>query len=273
VNEDNVEDMCMHLTNYAINKNSEYFIQNEDANKDSVGHKRSLKFALKYLSAKRRQNNDQLWASIKSIIIKTLISAQPALSHTYRSCQPDDLENSLCFEILGFDIMLDNFCKPVLLEVNHSPSFGTDSPLDYKIKSELIHDTMKLLGLSVKRRNYYKQQIQEEQERRILSGKSSKPQGEFKDRLRKDFNEVRDQFEKKNLGGYELIYPSQNEEEMAEYQKLLDGAREVWESQSGIVRKRRVENTDPSKRPFFVSTVVTKNLPYSGSQNQTFNPV
>lgn len=62
VNEDNVEDMCMHLTNYAINKNSEYFIQNEDANKDSVGHKRSLKFALKYLSAKRRQGNEQLWA-------------------------------------------------------------------------------------------------------------------------------------------------------------------------------------------------------------------
>ena len=55
--------------------------------------------------------------------------------------------------------MLDNFCRPVLLEVNHSPSFGTDSPLDYKIKSELITDTIRLLGLSAKRRNYYKQQI------------------------------------------------------------------------------------------------------------------
>lgn len=158
----NLTDMCMHLTNYAINKNSEYFIQNEDANDDSVGHKRSLKFALKYLSQKRRQDSDQLWASIKSIIIKTLLSAQPCLSHNYRSCQPDDLENSLCFEILGFDIMLDRFCKPILLEVNHSPSFSTDSPLDYKIKSELIHDTIKLLGLSTRRKNYYKQQIAED---------------------------------------------------------------------------------------------------------------
>lgn len=30
--------------------------------------------------------------------------------------------------------MLDINFKPYLLEVNHAPSFGTDSPLDEKIK-------------------------------------------------------------------------------------------------------------------------------------------
>ena len=34
--------MCMHLTNYAVNKNSENFIFNEDEVEDDVGHKRSL---------------------------------------------------------------------------------------------------------------------------------------------------------------------------------------------------------------------------------------
>ena len=34
--------MCMHLTNYAVNKNSENFIFNEDEIEDDVGHKRSL---------------------------------------------------------------------------------------------------------------------------------------------------------------------------------------------------------------------------------------
>lgn len=70
------------------------------------------------------------------------------LSHTYRSCQPDDLENSMCFEILGFDVMIDSKLKPWILEVNHTPSFTTDSPLDFKIKKNLIHDTIKLLNLS-----------------------------------------------------------------------------------------------------------------------------
>jgi tubulin polyglutamylase TTLL6/13 len=32
----------MHLTNYAINKESESFIYNTDADQDHIGHKRSL---------------------------------------------------------------------------------------------------------------------------------------------------------------------------------------------------------------------------------------
>lgn len=67
--------------------------------------------------------------------------------------------------------MIDHKCRPVLLEVNHSPSFSTDSPLDYKIKHDLIRDSIRLLGLSSKRKANYKAQMQEEMERRILSGK------------------------------------------------------------------------------------------------------
>ena len=93
-------------------------------------------------------DSKQVLSNIKAVIIKTLCSVQPVLAHTYRSCQPDDLSNSMCFEILGFDIFLDEKLKPWILEVNHAPSFTTDSPLDFKIKKALISDTMKLLNLS-----------------------------------------------------------------------------------------------------------------------------
>ena len=49
VNDKNLEDMTMHLTNYAINKHSHKFQPNRAAILDSVGHKRSLQFTLKYL--------------------------------------------------------------------------------------------------------------------------------------------------------------------------------------------------------------------------------
>ena len=42
----------------------------------------------------------------------------------------------MCFEVLGFDIILDHKLKPYVLEVNHAASFATDSPLDKKIKLE-----------------------------------------------------------------------------------------------------------------------------------------
>ncbi len=93
---------------------------------------------------------------IKDIIVKTLISGQPHLDNVFKSVQIDDYENSMCFHVLGFDIMLDHKCKPYLLEVNHSPSFSTDSPFDEKVKGDLIRDTIQILGLTKSRKQMYK---------------------------------------------------------------------------------------------------------------------
>ena len=38
----NMENLFMHLTNYAINKEADGFIQNQNEKQDDVGHKRSL---------------------------------------------------------------------------------------------------------------------------------------------------------------------------------------------------------------------------------------
>ncbi len=100
---------------------------------------------------------DELWERIQDIIAKTIISVQPNLQHVYRSCQPDDMENSLSFEVLGFDIILcqsksSGKLKPLVLEVNALASFGTDSPLDKKIKLDLMRDTFTMLNLSTKRK-------------------------------------------------------------------------------------------------------------------------
>jgi hypothetical protein len=51
---------------------------------------------------------------------------------------PIDNDGFSCFEILGYDVMLDTDFRPWLIEVNHSPSFNIDSPLDLAIKEELI---------------------------------------------------------------------------------------------------------------------------------------
>lgn len=56
----------------------------------------------------------------------------------------------MCFEILGFDIFVNHKLHPQLLEVNHTPSFTTDTPLDALIKKNLIRDTLKLMNVSVK---------------------------------------------------------------------------------------------------------------------------
>ena len=54
----------------------------------------------------------------------------------------------MCFEILGLDIFLDEKVKPFLIEVNSLASFATDSPLDKKIKRDLLTETITMLNLS-----------------------------------------------------------------------------------------------------------------------------
>jgi tubulin polyglutamylase TTLL6/13 len=40
----------------------------------------------------------------------------------------------MCFELLGFDVLVDKSGKPWLLEINHSPSFETDTAVDKRVK-------------------------------------------------------------------------------------------------------------------------------------------
>ena len=60
----------------------------------------------------------RLWADIDDVIIKTLISAHSTLRQNYRSCFLNHDQITACFDILGFDILLDQKLKPHLLEVS-----------------------------------------------------------------------------------------------------------------------------------------------------------
>ena len=52
-----------------------------------------------------------------------------------------------CFELLGFDIMIDSYQKPWLLEVNISPSLTPDASDDFVIKNRLIVDILNTAGI------------------------------------------------------------------------------------------------------------------------------
>jgi tubulin polyglutamylase TTLL6/13 len=46
--------------------------------------------------------------------------------------------------------MLDHKLNPYLLEINYTPSFTADTPLDQYIKKNLIADTLNLLNINEK---------------------------------------------------------------------------------------------------------------------------
>lgn len=91
----NMDNIYMHLTNYALNKDSSNYHAAEDDVGDE-GHKRSLGAILQILKSEGADIT-KFMAEIKDIIIKTIIVGQPSLSHLYRICQPECLDNSMAF--------------------------------------------------------------------------------------------------------------------------------------------------------------------------------
>jgi len=97
-------------------------------------------------------------------VIKTFISVEDKIntavrlslpSITYTATTLNNQKNnssrstyySNCFELFGFDVLIDESLQPHLLEVNFSPSLNTDSPLDFNIKSRVLVDLFNLVGI------------------------------------------------------------------------------------------------------------------------------
>ncbi|XP_078285888.1 tubulin polyglutamylase TTLL13-like isoform X2 [Rhinoraja longicauda] len=198
----NLDDICMHLTNYAINKHSKNFVRDGDSSS-----KRKLSSLNKWL-AEHGHDVPKVWTDIEDVIVKTLISAYPILKHNYRTCFSNHLCGCACFEILGFDILMDRNLKPWLLEVNHSPSFTTDSRLDREVKDNLLYDTICLINLGASD----KQKVNEEERRRVQERLWQRhTTREFRREQYENYQSAWlqqvEKYEKEHLGGFHLIYP------------------------------------------------------------------
>lgn len=87
---------------------------------------------------------DLLWARIYDLILKSIIAGE---HYVLAASKKAGLHRNNCFEVFGYDILIDSELKPWLLEVNLSPSLACESPLDTTIKANLIADTFTLIGV------------------------------------------------------------------------------------------------------------------------------
>ncbi|XP_033341982.2 tubulin polyglutamylase TTLL13 isoform X7 [Megalopta genalis] len=205
----NTSNVFMHLTNYAVNKHSRMYVID-----DEVGSKRKISTLNKWLKLKE-VDVEELWRKIDEIIIKTILAAYPILKHSYHTCFPTHDKTYACFELLGFDVLIDWKLKPYLLEVNHSPSFHTDAQIDKDIKEGLLMDTFAMLNLQ----QCDKKKIIEEDRRRVrdrlLQGITCKESSMNDptmvaaklDKQEQDYLERQFQWEDEHTGNFRRIYP------------------------------------------------------------------
>ena len=93
------------------------------------------------------------------------------------------------------------------MEVNHTPSFKTDTPLDIHIKRSLLEDTIRIMNINVQNKNDILSERKESMQKRVLTGKKVKWSAEEKSAMRLKAIAIRDEYENSHLGDYFKIYP------------------------------------------------------------------
>lgn len=122
------DNVFVHLTNVAIQK------QADDYN-DRHGGKWDVNDLMLFIESTRgREARERLLTGMDSIIVYSLKAVQSVM-----------VNDKHCFEMYGFDILVDKNLKPWLLEVNASPSLTTTTEEDRLLKLRLINDVLNVV--------------------------------------------------------------------------------------------------------------------------------
>ena len=86
---------------------------------------------------------NKLWARIDDIVVKTILSGINLLTKAEEVKCPSCGFNR-CFQVFGFDILLDKEAKPYVLEINFRPNLDYHRGVERRMKSQMICDTIKV---------------------------------------------------------------------------------------------------------------------------------
>lgn len=124
--EANLSEVCMHLTNYAVNKTSLDFEASESLAQHGEGSKRSVSSVLQQIERLHGVSPDTFWHKIGRLAANTLMALRPHLVEFYVHEKPRCLHpvGPKGFQIIGLDVLIDDGLEPRLLELNANPSLS-----------------------------------------------------------------------------------------------------------------------------------------------------
>ncbi|EKX42067.1 hypothetical protein GUITHDRAFT_158162 [Guillardia theta CCMP2712] len=129
-----LKDTHLHLTNVAVQKTAPGYDR-------EAGCKWLIDCLKRYMVSVHGQDAiNQLFYEIQSLIIRSLQAVQKVI-----------MNDKHCFELYGYDIMLDDTLKPWLLEVNASPSLTADTASDHELKCGMLDDLLDVIDLEERR--------------------------------------------------------------------------------------------------------------------------
>lgn len=124
----------VHLTNVAVQKSADNY------NKETGGKWGLRDLKLYLMSRHGVERTNEVFTDIERIILRSIQSVQKVMIH-----------DKHCFELYGYDIMIDDQLKPWLIEVNASPSLAANTDEDFSLKFRLLSDMFDIVDMEGQR--------------------------------------------------------------------------------------------------------------------------
>ena len=123
--------LYVHLTNYSVQK------YNKNFSKDDIGNEISFEKFQNFLDQKKKKINfkEDILTNIIQIIEITINAVKNKINI---------MDRKNCFEIFGYDFILDKNYNPFLLEINTNPGYEESSPLIKMLVPRMIDDAFRL---------------------------------------------------------------------------------------------------------------------------------
>jgi hypothetical protein len=88
-------------------------------------------------------DTEAIWAEIDEVITFSIFAGLGYLEKSERELCPS-VGYSGCFQLLGFDVLLDRDLKPHVLEVNDRPSLDFYRPAEKRMKVRMLRELLKI---------------------------------------------------------------------------------------------------------------------------------
>ncbi|KAG5508740.1 hypothetical protein JKF63_05238 [Porcisia hertigi] len=122
------EDLGSHLTNVSLQKSDEHY---------NTSHGGKWSFQNLFLYVQRWYGPYTAEGMVKKI--------QFLIYHSLKAVEPMVFNDKHCYELYGYDILIDDHINPHLIEVNASPSMSTTTVSDRLLKEQVLTDVLKII--------------------------------------------------------------------------------------------------------------------------------
>jgi len=130
---DNCEDRNIHLTNWAVQKKAENYGDFEDANQ--MDFNQFQEHLDEFYAEDKVDFRKQILPQMTELVKSSFLSAEKSLNINNRKH---------CFELFGYDFMIDQDYAVWLIEVNNNPCLMTPGETTAELLPQLIEDTFKI---------------------------------------------------------------------------------------------------------------------------------